>query len=377
MARKQVDRTLPPLETLCDAFQGFPPEANRQALILAELRQLAKKLRRKETQPFYAMRDVAAFYKVPLRSVAIAYERLELEGILNRIRGSKTMLAGKTISPSKPVRAVIGIPLWLHAIVVSPYSRQFHIELEGRLRNCGFVADIIFFRGTEVTSPDFAARLLHHNLDYVIWHTPHPLINQVLLSLKDSGVRQILIQPADNPLSLELPTYLQDWQSGYKQMAANWHEAGIRHLITPKPVYLPSQKAMRAFAAIMSAHGLKVDYVADNAPALRDAALRHKGSTCGVAFLDQLGADAICNGDPTVVEEIMAHCRVAFCRGPIRVPYFSQRDATADQVFFSASDTAARLANDLRDNNLPSGKTATFQAQFQQNVPFRNHSDVL
>jgi len=109
-----------------------------------ELRRAAENLRGEAARTFYSMREVSSFFGLPLRTVAFAYEQLEKEGILNRIRGSRTLLEGKTVAPRTSVRAVVGIPVWLHAIVVSPYSRAFNLELEESLRAHGFVADMIF-----------------------------------------------------------------------------------------------------------------------------------------------------------------------------------------------------------------------------------------
>lgn len=378
MARKQVERSLPPVNVAFKSFRGFPAKASRQLLLLNELRGVAKKLRTKGSRPFYAMRAVALYFKVPLRTVAIAYEHLELEGILNRIRGSKTLLAGKNPSPSKPVRAVIGIPVWLHAIVVSPYSRALHWELEERLRHYGYVADIIFFRGDEVSRPDFAERLLNHNLDYLIWHTPHPLANQVLLSLKDHGVRQILVQPADNPSSLPMATYFQDWQHGYKLMAAEWKKLGIQTIIVPEPSYLPSKKALKSFSMILTANRLQVLMVRSSAGDIHHAAMNLPRKSYVVAFLDQLGAETICNEEPVIIEEILAHGRLAFCRGPIRAPYFLHREAAADLVRFSPGEIASRLADDIRNNNLPTETSShTFRPVYENQVSFRTNVEIL
>lgn len=371
MARTQVERSLPSITSTFRMFQGFNSSTSRQAALLKELRSAAKKLRLKDARPFFSMRDVGAHFEVPLRTVAIAYEQLELEGLLNRIRGSKTMLMGKALSPRKPVRALIGIPLWLHAVVVSPYSRLLHVELEDRLRRCGFVADIIFFRGNEVASPEFANRLLQHNLDYILWHTPHPSASQVILSLKDSGVRQIIIQPADNPISRALPTYFQDWQAAYKLMATDWRKHAIKTVLLSEPIYLPSKKAMKSFEATLRSEGIDMRIVAGTADQLRRTALSLSGSSTVVAFLDQLGADTICNEEPVLIAQILKHCRVAFCRGPLRVPYFQHRNVCADLVRFSAPEIAEKVVRDIQDGKiLAGGHMHTFQAHYEPQVPF-------
>ncbi|MBC2603783.1 GntR family transcriptional regulator [Puniceicoccus vermicola] len=378
MSRKQVERHLPPIEDTFTNFGGFAPNASRQAMLLRTLREATQRLRGKDSIPFYSMREIAHYFGVPLRTVAIVYENLELEGLLNRIRGSKTMLVGTSIAPSKPVRALIGIPLWLHAVVVSPYSRLLHWELEERLRHCGFVADIIFFRGDEVNRPEFAERLLQHNLNYIIWHTPHPLSSHVILSLKDSGVKQILIHPSDNFSSLSLPTYYQDWKSAYRQMSSDWRANGIKTVLVPEPTYMPSQRAMKSFAATVGTRDLDVRFIEGSAADLHKAALKQPENSTVVAFLDQLGADTICNEEPVIIEQILQHCRVAFCRGPLRVPYFHHRKAQADLVRFSAREIAEKIVNDIRDNKIPGeGPIHTFKAMYEPQAAFGSNSENL
>lgn len=378
MARKKIQRSLPAVKSLFKSFKGFPAKSSRQLLLLNELRSAAKALRTKSPRPFYAMREISLHFKVPLRTVAIAYEQLELEGILNRIRGSKTLLAGKSLSPRKPVRAVVGIPVSFHAIVVSPYSRALHLELEERLRNYGYVADIIFFRDDEVANPDFAERLQNHNLDYLIWHTPHSQANQVLLSLKDHGVRQILVQSIDNPNSLPVTTYFQDWQHGYKLMAEEWKKLGILTVIVPEPSYLSSKRALKSFSLVMTAARLRVIMVKNSAQDILHAAMKMPRKSYGVAFLDQMDAEIICNQEPVIVDRILKHGRLAFCRGPIRAPYFIRRDAAVDLVRFLPSEIAARLADGIRNYSPPSETPGhTFHSVYENQVSFRNNVEIL
>jgi hypothetical protein len=378
MARKQVTRDLPSLQAHVDAFRALSADANRQAAILEHLRKAALKMQEDESRPFYSMRQIAALFGLPLRTVAIAYEQLEKEGVLNRIRGSKTILEGRAASSRDPVRAIVGLPIWLHAVVVSPYTRMLYMELEERLRSHGFVADIIFFRDKEATTTDFARRLLQHRLDYVIWHTPHPLANQTLLSLKDHGIKQILVHPSDNPTSINLPMYLQDWQRAYAEMAAIWQEAGIRQVIVPEPLYLPSKRALRTFSATMEERGLKISLVDGDARALEKQAGQHAAGRCAVAFIDQLGAEIICNEEPVIIERLLRTARIAFCRGPIRMPYLHNRKASMDIIGFSPVEVAQRVVSDLRWGiALPGKQTATFTATFRPLVSIREAEDLL
>jgi hypothetical protein len=250
--------------------------------------------------------------------------------------------------------------------------------LEERLRTHGFVADIIFFPDKDATSTDFAQRLLYHRLDYVIWHTPHPLANQTLFLIKDHGIKQILVHPADNPTSIALPMYLQDWQRAYAEMAATWQEAGIRHVIVPESPYLASKRAMRTFSTTLESHKLRVHLVEGNAQAIKAEASRHAIGHCVVAFLDQLGAEAICSEEPTIIEQLMVNTRVAFCRGPIRVPYFNNRPVLVDLIGFSPVEVAQRIVADLRWNIAPPGKlTPAFTATYRPLVSMKEAMDLL
>src|SRR5690606_39275005 len=121
-------------------------------------------------------------------------EALDIEGLLARIRGSQTVLCGKQPSTRRPVSAVVGLPISLQAMITSPFECQLQMDLEERLRVRGFVADSIFFRPNEEFEPAFAERLLRHRLDIIIWHSPHPLASHVLLSLRERGVRLVLLQ---------------------------------------------------------------------------------------------------------------------------------------------------------------------------------------
>lgn len=378
MARKPVPRDLPPSAELLGDFAGFDEALSKQAALITHLRKVALRLQSPAARPFYSMREVVKQFRLPLRTVALAYEALEHEGLLNRRRSSHTLLVGKKISPRKQVRAVVGIPVWLHAMVVSPYSRNFHVEIENRLRQHGFVADLIFFRGDEVSSPDFAQRLIQHNLDFVLWHTPHPHALDVLRTLQDHGVRQIMVQPIDSQLSIALPGYLQDWPLAYRQMAAAWRAAGIRTVLVPDPVYLPSRRAKTTFANTFIERGIDLRFVETDAAAILRQVTSHRAGTVAVAFFDQEGADTICNEEPVIIEELIKRCRVGFCRGPIRMPYFHHRDARIDIVRFSATEVASRIASDLRETLGATQQVLhTFQAGYLPQVSFRASAELL
>ncbi len=378
MARKNIQRSLPSLQDAFKDFIGFSDEESKQIALTRHLESTVNRLRKKSSQPFYSMRTIVDFFGVPLRTVALAYESLEKKGLLIRIRGSQTLLAGKSTSPSKTVRAVVGVPVRLHTFVASPYSRKFYVELEEGLRKCGFVADLIFYRGEEVARPEFAERLAHHNLDSVLWHTPPAMARNAILLLRDQGVQQLLIQPTESQMDLSLPTYLQDWQTGYRDLATDWQQAGVRRVFVPRPMRSSSSRAMRAFASALTEKGLEVQEFSGEPQELWSKLEETSKRTIpGVAFLDQEGADAICNENPVPVEELTRKYRLAFCRGIIRIPYFHHREAKVDVVMFSATEMADRIANDIRRMPVKEGAIFTFKAGYESQVSLSAKIEAL
>jgi len=379
MGRKHILRVLPPLQQASPGFTGFPEGYSKQRGLIDKLRGMANRLKKTKPQPFYSMREIAGYFGVPLRTCAIAYETLEHEGILNRIRGSQTLLAGRNTAPRKAVRAVVGIPVWLHSIVISPYTRAFYMKLEDELRNNGFVVDFIFFHGNEVEHPDFAERLVRHNLDILFWHTPHPLATQVLFFLRDHGTQLVFIQNAGSTTSMHCSIYLQDWQRAYHDMAQALAAKGIQRVVVPEPDYMPSKRALKGFSATMEMSGIEVEIIQGEPDVLLHKAKQlSKGNRGMIAFMDQQVADMLCSQEPVVIEKVLQLVPVAFCRGPIRIPYFERREGKVDIIGFSPSQMATKIVHDFcRSPVLPGGVIHTFHATYQPSISLNSIHEPL
>lgn len=367
MSRKRIAHDLPPIAEAFPTFRGFTPEQSRQQAITQLLRDCAQSLQGKDARPFYTMREVAAFFGAPLRTVAISYETLDVEGILSRIRGSQTMLSGKKNSTRQPVNAIVGLPIALQSMLVSPFECQLQMELEERLRARGFVADSIFFRPNEDYEPAFAERLLRHNLDIVIWHSPHPLASHVLLSLRERGVRLILLQSAESPLRISARAHVLAWQAAYQKMLAHWAAEGVRKAFFIEPSHLLSRRALKQLIPQLEQHGIAAQTVEATEQALTSLASAPapgSGKTV-LAFMDFLTADTLCNGYPELIDRISAHTRIAFCRGAVRTPRLLTRRVRVDVVELNPVALADAIITDLCDvQNTQEGVRATFQAEY-------------
>lgn len=374
MARVTLYRSLPPLEKVLPHFSAFPKGKSHQQVMIDKLRQAANKVRKVEHQHFYSMRKVAAFFRVPLGTITPVYKALEREGIINCIRSSHTILIGKKVLSREAVRGVVGIPIWMHSIALQVYTRTLAMELEEQLRHAGYVPDIIFHaEKQEETEPDFATRLLSHRLDVVVLHTPLKGCRQNILSLRERGVRVLVIQRSEAPRDLPAVIYLLDYETAYRQMAARWFQLGIRKVWLWGPLeQLHYQAEADTFKAIIVNEGLEMEYFYDSPSELLKRISREPSKTSSVvAFIDTTTSEYICNNEPQVVERISRISRLAFCVGSIRVPFFETRKIRADVVSFSPAATASRLADDIcRLSVLLDGVQHTFSAHYEEQIPF-------
>ena len=90
MVRKKVPRTLARLPH-SSVLHAKDHKSDR---LLEILRGVAVKNQNDQPQPFYSVREIGARFRVPISTVSGIYRRLEEEGLLNRVRGSKTILQG-------------------------------------------------------------------------------------------------------------------------------------------------------------------------------------------------------------------------------------------------------------------------------------------
>lgn len=351
---------------------GFPNGKSRQQIIHDELREVADRLRSNVPQPFYSMREIANHFQVPLGTVSRVYKRLENECIISRIRSSHTMLMGRNVLPRTAVRGVVGIYIWLRSMINLPYTSSLVMGFEQRLRRIGYVTDVIFHSETnEEITPAFASRLLEHPLDIVVLHTPLPGSRQNILSLREHGIRVIVVQRKDSYSELPALMYLQDYLPAYQQMALRWREVGIRQvLICTPPACLHNRSELNIFRRILQQHGLKLELSQDSPRTLlKKFGRRTKKVSNALAFLDGDFCEKFCNLEPQAIEQLSRVVRLAFCVGAVRLPYLQSRQIKADVVDFSPTEIVSRISSDIgRLSVLADGVCHTFTAHYQEQI---------
>src|ERR1019366_6600064 len=129
MPRQPLLLALPPLATLQTRFQEIHAAAPARAALIQWLREVIKQVRGGQRQLFYPQGNVAQVLGLSRRTVHLAYQQLQAEGLLSCLRGSATYLHGHRLQPRHPPRAVVGLPVWVGGFSTFPDWRLFYTAL--------------------------------------------------------------------------------------------------------------------------------------------------------------------------------------------------------------------------------------------------------
>jgi len=368
MARKPVSRTLPGLQSLYPQFNGFPPIENKTTAIVHALREIIVRVRMERTVPFYSIREIGGFFGVSYKTVAQAYEKIEAEGLLTRVRGSQTLMQGSKLAPSRPVRGVVGIPVYLPAFFFGSHGRTLFLQLETELRRHHFVADFIFYRHAEQTDPELAERILEHHLDLVVWWVPGSELMPTIQRLRDGGCRQVII--TDGRAHFPVEGYGYDVMQAFTQGLAGWQRDGIRSVVLMRSQEKQSFVEAGILARVLGL--LKLDYSVVVSPdAVVPAHVRQlsRRKNLGVIFLRHSWYESLCQQFPDVMEGMFRGHRVLLAQGPVFHPLFSGKNILVDSVNFDSGEIARRIARDISTQKVwERERLATFFARWDARV---------
>src|ERR1700719_3195667 len=168
MSRARISLDLGPLPR----GSILKPGHNKTASLLEVLRSLAVKNQREQPRVFYSLREVAKRFKMPVSTVTKVYHDMEQEGLLSRVRSSKTILNGLRHNRRVSVRGLVGLPvLTAHFIAIQEY-RTFFISIRRELWSRGFATTMVFFRTHEAVDGTLSDQLKSLEVDTAMWLTP-------------------------------------------------------------------------------------------------------------------------------------------------------------------------------------------------------------
>jgi hypothetical protein len=365
MARKKAPRRLIPLPN-----RGALERAHHKTEALTEiLRGVAAKNQREQPQAFYSMREVAAHFRAQISTVSKVYGRLEQEGLLSRVRGSKTVLQGLHFDRHLSVRAFVGLPASLSAFVTLQDYRMFLIRLRRELRLRGFAAATAYFERNEAGEGRLSARLKAYEVDTVIWFHPQKEAKETALRLADKGIR--LLGVANDKFPSIPCRYQVRRDAATRALLTHWKTRNaVERVILVQSADPRSAEAEETLQTLLNELEIKWS-VANYGRQRSEVFLRtlQKAKTGGILFSSSALASRFCFRSPSGVIELLKTHRVAFIDGPVGMPFARVPDVAVDLITVDWQLVAERIVNDLitQDAFLEPGPTV-FEAAAQLRV---------
>jgi hypothetical protein len=354
MARKKVTRSLPQLPHP----PRFAARDHKTDQILSILRSVAVETQLDHPQPFYSIRDVAAHFHVSQSSVGEIYRRLGQEGLLSRVRGSRTVLQGLKYDRRLQVRGFVGLPASLSSFITLQDYRMFFIRVRRELRMRGFATAMLLFEGDEAGTPAFAERLKAYEVDTVLWFDPRKKIQAAVLRLSDRGIRMIGVSEEASPI---LPCrYQLRREEALRSLLEQWKTLPKLHKIT-----LVQSRRHRSAVVEETVQTIldELDIpwsVATFNNHRSGTFLRSllKAKTRALIFASSSLASMFSFRAPGSMSELIRTHRVGLMGGPVNMPFAKLPDVCLDLITFDWQSIAERIVSDL-----------ITQEAFQESVP--------
>jgi hypothetical protein len=374
MPRTKILRDLGPLP------RGSAMRGNRHKTdgLLEILRSLAIKSQGEQPRVFYSLREVARQFRVPVSTVAKVYHEMEEEGLLSRVRGSKTVLNSLRNNRQLSVRGFVGLPaLMSHFIAIQDY-RAFLICMRRELWLRGFATTMFFFRHDEAANGRLSDHIKSYEVDMVIWFQPGRSARETLLRLSDMGIRVTSISQVGTP---SIPSRYYIWrEQAIEILMRDWKDRNSARKITlidSKDYRSPvTEEVLRVVL-----HNLGIEPVIrtfrdeDSSAFLRDLC---RAETDGIIFPSSGLASLFAFRNPDQIVDLLRTQRVAFIDGPIDLPFAKIPDVPVDLVTVNWQAVAESVVNDLITREaFERNRFTTFQAEAQLRVPLTSFTEEM
>jgi hypothetical protein len=369
MGRTRVVRDLPTLGEILGGSRGFAHGECREARIQSLLIPAIRQLRRANRRPFYPLREVAAFFRVSLRTVERVYRQLETQGLIFCARGSMTVIRPRASVPRIPVRAVVGLLVWYPGFILFPEWQQFFLGLEAELRRQRFATDLIFFGQGEELHPRFAKRVVDRNPDYVFWFCPDPGDRPVLAAFRDAGMPAIVLTTLPGIIP---GRYHLSLAAAYRAGLEAWLQDGIRRVTMWRVSRAPAE------GGVQEAWGQRPGVTLEPATTQADLfSTVRVPSTTGVVFEDDMALHRLCGSRPHDMLGLVRRTRVMIAKA-IRLWASDRRDDRVDLIFVPWLQIARQIGRDFgRETMIAGGPPIRFEAEWRPRVPLRQLGELF
>jgi hypothetical protein len=370
MPRKKLARRLP----LLPKTPALKTKDHKTERLLEILRGIAVSRQEAEPQVFYPVREVGKHFRVPISTVAKVYTRLEDEGILASIRGSKTLLQGLNAGRHFSVYAFVGMPASTGAFITWQDYRMFFVRTRRELRARGFAVAMTLFHPREMTNGQLLKRIEKHDFDTVLWYRPDVSSREIISRLKDLGLKVLGISDGSAP-SIRCRYEIRR-EGAISAMLRDWRSRnGIRDVVIVRGARASGAKE-EILETLVNEQQLLCRFatIGSQRP---DAFLESLANyqSAGLIFLSQ-AASMFAFRAPEDLMKLMAKRRVAFTGGPPSFPFAHVADVAADLVIVDWQLVAERIVDDLLSGRaFDSSETCVLQGQAHLRVSLSRYAE--
>lgn len=318
-------------------------EENKAAAVLRILRSAALAARTDESRPFYPMRYVTARYGLSLSTVARLYSQLENDGLLNKLRGSGTVLRGSRRTRQMIVRDLVAIPAALTAFLSLQDYRSFVMTTRRELRRRNLLPAIIFY-DQRTQGEALAEEMKEFRADVVVWYLPDSAARVAAAVLRDSGIAVVGI--AEGLLPSIRCQYAISREKAAQQTFRDWASRGFVRVHIARGE-LRSSANEEWLESLLAQAGLDWEFVEAKGNSADEILRRLCGNAdTAVVFLPRVASWYLMRA-PATFHRLIETCRVALLGGPVSVPFAPAGTATVDLVVVNWRTVAQQITEDI------------------------------
>jgi hypothetical protein len=351
---------------------------NKTNAVRQILRSVAIKNQREQPRVFYSLREVGHRYKLPVSTVARIYRDLEQEGLLSRMRSSKTILNGLRHNRRLSVRAFIGLPALLPNFIAIQDYRTFFNCMRRELWMRGFAGTMVFFKPNQLIDGTLSDQLKSYDFDTVIWFHPGRTAAETFMRLSDMGIRVIVVSGIGTP-TLSSRYYV--WNNrAIEAVLRDWrHRHSVRKVIVVDSKDYRSIVTEELVRLILPT--LQIELVhrtfegEDTAGFLSDLG---RTKTDGIIFPSSGLASMFTFRSPQQVADLLKARRVAFVDGPIDLPFTKVPNVPVDLVVVNWASVVESIVSDLTTREAyDRNRNTTFEAEARLRVPLSSFCEEI
>lgn len=353
----------------------FKAREHKTARLVEILRSVAVNSQTESAQTFYPVRDIAQRFRMSTSVVAKAYEQLEDEGLLSRMRGSKTLLQGLGAGRHLRVLGFVGMPATVSAFVALQDYRSFFVRVRRELRARGFAVAMVLFDAADLRSDRLYKRIAKYDFDTVLWYRPDASARQIVSRLRDQGVRVVAL--SDHHVSPIQNRYEIRRETAISQLLRYWRTtAEINSAVIVRGVRASAKE--ETLERLLEEEHLPFAFRnADHKSAAKFLKSLAHTKTSGIIF-PSWAASMFAFREPEGLIELAEVCHVAFTGGAPSIPFAQVREVRVDLVVVDWQLVAEKIVSDLISKKaFDRGEATIFHAKAELRAPLSQHSQVI